>query len=69
MYRRTLHAMALAGFALTIAWVGGGATPVNSWQTPVLQHEATYYWRLRPRVQGDGTPVAWSQTTASGPIS
>lgn len=39
---------------------GGVTTPVNSWTTPELLPRTTYYWRIRPRVQGDGTPVAWS---------
>lgn len=41
---------------------GGVTNPVNSWRTPDMQSSTTYYWRVRPRVQGDGTPVAWSQT-------
>lgn len=41
---------------------GGVASPENSWETPMLQRGATYFWRVRPRVQGDGEPVAWSQT-------
>ncbi|MBI2886961.1 MAG: hypothetical protein HYY02_07110 [Chloroflexi bacterium] len=41
---------------------GGVSTPLNSWRTPELQPSTTYYWRVRPRVQGDGIPVAWSQT-------
>ena len=40
---------------------GGIASPLNSWRTPELQ-SGTHYWRVRPRVQGDGTPVAWGQT-------
>ncbi len=40
----------------------GLTTPPNAWTTPPLQPGTVYYWRLRPRVQGDGTPVAWSQT-------
>lgn len=39
---------------------GGVSNPLNSWLTPQLQANTTYYWRVRPRVQGDGTPVAWS---------
>ena len=34
----------------------------NSWTTPDLQPATTYFWRLRPRIQGDGTPVAWGST-------
>ena len=41
---------------------GGVTTPFNGWITPQMQSGATYFWRVRPRVQGDGTPVAWSQT-------
>jgi len=40
----------------------GGGTPPNSWRTPPLDSGRVYYWRVRPRVQGDGTPVAWSST-------
>ena len=36
--------------------------PLNSWKMPELQPGVTYYWRVRPRVQGDGTPVDWSAT-------
>lgn len=41
---------------------GGVTTPPNSWQTPPLQPGVNYYWRVRPRIQGDGTPLLWSQT-------
>jgi hypothetical protein len=41
---------------------GGVSNPPNSWITPRLDAGRTYYWRVRPRVQGDGTPVAWSPT-------
>lgn len=27
-----------------------------------LETNQTYFWRVRPRVQGDGTPVGWSPT-------
>ncbi len=46
---------------------GGKSTPLNSYeirpQTP-LEPNTTYYWRVRPRVQGDREPnsVAWSTT-------
>lgn len=44
--------------------VHGGITfPVNTWTVPAnapLRPGTTYHWRMRPRVQGDGTPVAWS---------
>jgi len=39
---------------------GGVGSQLNSWPTPDLQPNSIYYWRMRPRVQGDGTPVAWS---------
>ncbi len=41
---------------------GGVTTPPNSYTVPAafpLQGASTYYWRVRPRVQGDGTPVPW----------
>lgn len=41
---------------------GGMTNPLNSWQTPELELGAEYCWRTRPRIQGDGTPVAWSET-------
>ncbi len=41
---------------------GGDSAPLNSWWTPILPASSTIYWRVRPRVQGDGSPVAWSQT-------
>ncbi len=42
---------------------GGVSTPPNSYTVPQafpLSPGQTYYWRVRPRVQGDGTPVAWT---------
>ncbi|MCG3775544.1 MAG: Dipeptidyl-peptidase 5 [Nitrospira sp.] len=42
---------------------GGVTNPNNSYQPPAsapLEDNTTYYWRVRPRVQGDGTPLAWS---------
>lgn len=42
---------------------GGVTTPQNSWRVPEaypLVGGATYYWRVRPRVQGDGLAVDWS---------
>jgi hypothetical protein len=39
---------------------GGVSNPPNSWLTPLLQPKTIYYWHMRPRVQGDGTPPAWS---------
>lgn len=41
---------------------GGLSKPVNSWTTPPLEPGSTYYWRVRPRVQGDGAPVEWGPT-------
>ena len=43
---------------------GGVSSPMNSYTIPAqfpLESGATYYWRVRPRVQGDGTPVGWTQ--------
>ncbi len=42
---------------------GGETSPRNSWTVPdsaKLDPNKNYYWRVRPRVQGDGTEVAWS---------
>ena len=45
------------------ALVHGGATsPANTYAIPAafpLEAGASYYWRVRPRIQGDGAPVAW----------
>ncbi len=41
---------------------GGVTNPLDSWQTPALQPSTAYFWRVRPRVQGDGMPVGWSPT-------
>ena len=50
--------------AVTSVWWnlvhGGVGSQLNSWRTPLLEPNTIYYWRMRPRVQGDGTPVAWS---------
>lgn len=43
---------------------GGITNPLNSWPTPPLQSGISYYWRVRPRVQGDGRPIEWSPTWA-----
>lgn len=43
---------------------GGVTSPPNSWTVPEqypLKGGNIYYWRVRPRIQGDGTPVAWSK--------
>lgn len=42
---------------------GGVSNPLNSWQTPDLESDTEYCWRVRPRIQGDGIPVAWGQTS------
>lgn len=42
---------------------GALATPANSYTVPAdapLEPNTRYYWRVRPRVQGDGTPMAFS---------
>ena len=43
---------------------GGATTPPNTYVVPSsapLEPSTTYHWRVRPRVQGDGTPVPWPQ--------
>lgn len=57
---------------------GAMTSPRNSYSVPVdypLEPNTAYYWRVRPRVQGDGTPVAWSaptsftmSTASAGPV-
>lgn len=42
---------------------GGVTSPPRSYQVPgqfPLEPGHRYYWRVRPRVQGDGAPVPWS---------
>lgn len=42
---------------------GGVTNPRNSYTIPAaypLETGATYHWRVRPRVQGDGMPVDWT---------
>ncbi|MBI4497294.1 MAG: S8 family serine peptidase [Chloroflexi bacterium] len=44
---------------------GGETTPLNTYTVPAafaLEPATRYSWRVRPRVQGDGVPVAWSET-------
>ena len=44
---------------------GGASTPANSYVVPEafpLEADTTYYWRVRPRIQGDGDPLPWSAT-------
>lgn len=57
---------ATATAAVYSALVHGGVTaPPNSYQPPAdapLQPNALYHWRVRPRVQGDGTPLPWTST-------
>ncbi len=44
---------------------GGLHDPLNSWTPPfTLPSGGLYYWRVRPRVQGDGVPVDWSHTSS-----
>lgn len=42
---------------------GGITDPANSWTVPdsAKLPPGRYYWRVRPRIQGSGTPVAWSE--------
>ncbi len=48
------------------ALVHGGATaPANTYNIPAafpLERGINYHWRVRPRIQGDGTPLAWPST-------
>ena len=41
---------------------GGESFPPQSWKIPSQfpLEPVRHYWRVRPRVQGDGTPVEWS---------
>ncbi len=44
---------------------GGASTPANSYVIPEafpLEAGEIYYWRVRPRIQGDGDPLPWSAT-------
>ena len=44
---------------------GGVTNPPNSYTVPSafpLEPNTRYFWRVRPRVQGDGTPVDWSKS-------
>jgi len=40
----------------------GEAQLTNIWFIPQELDAGTYYWRVRPRVQGDGTPAKWGPT-------
>lgn len=45
---------------------GGESRPLNSWTVPSthpLDPGWRYYWRVRPRVQGNGTPVDWPEAS------
>jgi hypothetical protein len=41
---------------------GGVSTPAYSWTSPKLPRWKPMYWRVRPRIQGDGMPLPWSST-------
>ncbi|MEK7216305.1 MAG: hypothetical protein AAB289_11980, partial [Chloroflexota bacterium] len=44
---------------------GGVSTPPNSYLVPAafpLEPNTSYFWRVRPRVQGDGKAADWSAT-------
>ncbi|MBI2885845.1 MAG: PD40 domain-containing protein [Chloroflexi bacterium] len=43
---------------------GGITKPLNSFTVPASHplSNRTNYWRVRPRIQGDGTPLPWSRT-------
>ncbi|GEM_PF-2086824 len=46
---------------------GGATNPVNSYTIPSqfpLEPNTTYFWRVRPRVQGDAAPVSWSSSSS-----
>ena len=44
---------------------GGVSSPPNTYLVPEqfpLESGAAYHWRVRPRIQGDGEPVDWSES-------
>ncbi len=44
---------------------GGISSPINSYKIPSkypLEPDTTYYWKVRPRIQGDGSPISWTNT-------
>jgi len=46
---------------------GGLTSPLNSYTIPNqfgLEAGATYFWHVRPRIQGDGVAVDWSSTSS-----
>ncbi len=51
-------------------WVlvhGDVVFPNNAYTVPSsfpLEQGVTYYWRVRPRIQGDGTPLAWANSAS-----
>ncbi len=49
-------------FVFNLLWHAAESDPPNSYTAPPLPAGGSYYWRVKPRVQGDGTPVPWSQT-------
>lgn len=56
-----------SGFLYSALLHGGVTIPANSYTIPVqfpLEQATTYYWRVRPRVQGDGTPLPWSTASS-----
>lgn len=43
---------------------GGATAPANTYRVPSqypLEANTLYHWRVRPRIQGDGDEVAWSE--------
>ena len=64
---KDLNFGALGPFA-SVYWElrhGGATAPLDSYTIPggfPLESKTNYFWRVRPRIQGDGTPVAWSST-------
>lgn len=43
----------------------GTTSPLNGYAVPAsypLEDNTNYYWRVRPRVQGDGSELSWSTT-------
>lgn len=44
--------------------VAGGLAPLDQFWMASLPNQTRYYWRVRPRVQGDGLPGAWSQAAS-----
>lgn len=56
----------IAGPVAPVYWElrhGGLTIPPNSYTVPQgspLQADRMYFWRVRPRIQGDGTPLPWT---------